>query len=208
MKVQQLFSAFVLSSLCFLVTGCAKPFLGPGTVLDEAMSAGRVAQSFPAADEDFFRDMDGRMTLTAQEVKGRNMWIVWSGGNDRFWDAMTNASFGAMDLLKTISSHASLKFSRDNRWNYLGLVNEPCFEKATAPDPQRFGLWLDKRKSECGPDPFENEKKYPGVSVQSYSGEKTLYRVRVGGAPDIGAAQKLAAQLKNEDLQPFVVRVN
>src|SRR5438132_10312421 len=165
MKVQQLFSAFVLSSLCFLVTGCAKPFLGPGTVLDEAMSAGRVAQSFSAADEDFFRDMDGRMTLAAQEVKGRNMWIVWSGGNDRFWDAMTNASFGAMDLLKTISSHASLKFSRDNRWNYLGLVNEPCFEKATAPDPQRFGLWLDKRKSECGPDPFENEKKYPGVKI-------------------------------------------
>ena len=32
MKVQQLFSAFVLSSLCFLVTGCAKPFLGPAYV--------------------------------------------------------------------------------------------------------------------------------------------------------------------------------
>ena len=38
-----------------------------------------------------------------------------------------------------------MKFSRDNRWQYLGLVNEPCFEKATGPDPDRFGLWLDKR---------------------------------------------------------------
>ena len=33
------------------------------------------------------------------------MWIVWTGGNDRFWDLMTNTTFGAFDLLKTISSH-------------------------------------------------------------------------------------------------------
>lgn len=52
------------------------------------------------------------------------------------------------------------------------------------------------------------EKKYPGVSVQSFSGEKTVYRVRIGREPDIGAAQKLASQLKKDDLQTFVVRVN
>jgi rare lipoprotein A len=52
------------------------------------------------------------------------------------------------------------------------------------------------------------EKKYPGVSVESSSGEKTLYRVRVGREQDIGAAQKLASELKKQDLQPFVIRVN
>jgi rare lipoprotein A len=52
------------------------------------------------------------------------------------------------------------------------------------------------------------EKKYPGVTVQSYAGEKILYRVRVGPERDIGSAEKLAAQLKKEDLKPFVVRVN
>lgn len=52
------------------------------------------------------------------------------------------------------------------------------------------------------------EKKYPRVSVQSFSGEKTVYRVRIGREPDIGAAQKLASQLKKDDLQTFVVRVN
>ena len=31
----------------------------PGTVKDEAMRAGRTAASFPAADEDYFADMDG-----------------------------------------------------------------------------------------------------------------------------------------------------
>jgi hypothetical protein len=80
--------------------------------------------------------------------------------------------------------------SRQNRWKYLGLVNEPGFQqwkaalRCTSPDgkavqdvkpsdpndkkqwcgdPERFGLWLDRRVG--APDPFEDEKKYPGVKV-------------------------------------------
>ncbi|HEU4833553.1 MAG TPA: hypothetical protein VFS90_04025, partial [Pyrinomonadaceae bacterium] len=148
----------------------------PGTVLDEARQANRPATSFVAADEDYFHDMDGAVPLTPAEVKGRNTWVIWTGGNDRFWDHIGRTSFGALDLLKTLSSYPNaidprtgekLKYSRDNRWQYLGLVNEPCFEKPTAPDPNRFGLWLDKRRADCPPDPFENEQKYPGVRVGS-----------------------------------------
>jgi hypothetical protein len=144
----------------------------PGTLLDEARAAGRAPASFPAADEDYFHDMDSGVALTPVEVKGRNTWNVWTGGNDRFWDKITVNSVGTLDLLKTVSSYPGaissdpnnkMKFSRDNRWNYLGLVNEPCFEKPTAPDPERFGLWLDRRKADCPADPFENEAKYPGV---------------------------------------------
>ncbi len=53
------------------------------------------------------------------------------------------------------------------RWKYLGLVNEPCFEQPTAPDPERFGLWLDKRvvSADCPKDPFEDAQKYPGVAI-------------------------------------------
>ena len=156
--------------LCSIVlAGCATRAPAPGTVLDEARRAGRAAVSFPAADEDYFRDMDqnkdGVVPLTANEIKGRNGWIVWTGGNDRFWDTISNIGNGALDFLKTLSSHSSLKSSRDNRWYYLGLVNEPCFVKATGPDSQRFGLWLDKRDPICPPDPFENDTKYPGVAV-------------------------------------------
>src|SRR5262249_12494519 len=57
------------------------------------------------------------------------------------------------------------KFSRDTRWNWLGLVNEPCFSQATGPDPKRYGLWLDVRDPGCAADPFENETKYPGVKT-------------------------------------------
>jgi hypothetical protein len=136
-----------------------------GTVLDEALSAGRQASTFPAADEDYFHDMDGGLALTPSQIAGRDTWIVWTGGNDRLWDKLSVESFGALDFLKTISSHPGLKASRANRWEYLGLLNEPCFVQATGPDPNRFGLWLDKRVTGpgCPPDPFENEQKYPGV---------------------------------------------
>jgi hypothetical protein len=159
-----------------------------GHVKDEALLAGRDASSFPAADEDYFRDMDrtkdGILDLVklAPEplkekdpnilVKGRNSWIVWTAGNDRLWDTLIYKSAGALDFLKILSSHPELLkidpwFSRDHRWEYLGLVNDPCFEKATGPDRDHWGLWLDKRKSGCTPDPFEDAQKYPGVKIGS-----------------------------------------
>src|SRR6184192_553492 len=85
----------------------------PGTVLDEARAANRAPDSFHAADEDYFHDMDSPVALTPDEVKGRNTWLVWTGGNDRFWDGLSATTGGAVDLLKTISSHPSLRFSRD-----------------------------------------------------------------------------------------------
>ncbi|HVW77593.1 MAG TPA: hypothetical protein VHB45_08260 [Alloacidobacterium sp.] len=180
-----------------LTVGCHRA-PKPGQVQDEAMRAGRTAASFPAADEDYFHDMDGGIALTSDEIKGRNMWLVWTGGNDRFWDLMATSSVGTLDLLKTVSSYPGYKYSRDNRWNYLGLVNEPCFKKATAPDPQHFGLWLDQRSADCPPDPFENKQKYPGVKigargstvpVGSYYGYPTgIVGLRLFPNPDFDAA--------------------
>src|SRR2546425_4928293 len=139
----------------------------PGHVKDEALLAGREAPSFKAADEDYFLAMDGGFTLEKPEVQGRNTWLVWTAGNDRLWDKLIYNSAGALDFLKILSSHPhNPKLSRDTRWEYLGLVNEPCFEKATGPDPKRWGLWLDKRRANCSkPDPFENEEKYPGERI-------------------------------------------
>ncbi len=154
----------VVIAAAALVAGCQKQ-PRPGTVQDEALRAHRDVASFPPAGEDYFHDMDGALPLTPEQIKGRNMWLVWTGGNDRFWDSLTVTSFGALDFIKTLSSHPSLKYSRDNRWAYFGLVNEPCFIKATEPDPQRYGLWLDKRDPNCPPDPFEDATKYPGVKI-------------------------------------------
>ena len=167
---------FVLTLCICILAGCERGGGkgSAGEIQDEAMSAipPRLADSFRFADEDFFRDMDqtknGPLKLTENQIRGRNMWLVWTGGDDRLWDVINWKSFGSFDLLKTISSNRNLKFGRHNRWEYLGLVNEPCFEEAKAGDPDRFGLWLDKRIPGCDPrfdgkDPFADENKYPGV---------------------------------------------
>ena len=72
-------------------TGGSQP--KPGTVLDEVRQANRPASSLPSADEDYFHDMDGGIALTADEIKGRNTWNVWTGGNDRLWDQLTRRFF-------------------------------------------------------------------------------------------------------------------
>ncbi len=138
---------------------------------DEAQFVGRPAASFPQASENYFHDMDNGAALNADQVKGRNMWIVWTGGNDRFWDKVTQNSLATFDLLKVITSHPSQTYcdgrrcDRDSRWKWLGAVNEPCFEEPSAPDPAHFGLWLDHRSAGCAPDPFENATNYPGVKI-------------------------------------------
>ena len=96
--------------------------------------------------------MDGGIPLEKAEVQGRNTWIVWTAGNDRLWDQLVYRSAGALDFLKILSSNPNLPplLGRDHRWEYLGLINDPCFDKATAPDPQRWNLWLDKRRPDSG----------------------------------------------------------
>lgn len=185
MKIAARLTTLLVFLLGLVLAGCDKA-PQPGTVNDEAKQAGRTAETFPGSDEDYFRDMDYGITKDADAVaavldpfvpgispeaaqkavvRGRNNWIVWTAGNDRFWDHLSGDSFGALDLLKTISTHPSLKQKRENRWQWLGLVNEPCFEATSGPREDRFGLWLDVRKPGCEPDPFEDEAKYPGVET-------------------------------------------
>jgi len=227
----------------------------PGSVVDEAMKAGLTAKDLPGSDSDYLRAMDRGLDeeavhkalpfLSKEEAwksynRGRNNWVVWTAGNDTLWDFLGTNTFGAFDLLKTVSSHPSTKYcgnkqveysyaeegygayakeaqnryakdqaspapyppgylayeddkcegkdqqfyqvSRENRWKYLGLVNEPGYRQWDAKgcdwkndkksdkepygkcgDSERFGLWLDKPVGK--PDPFEDEKKYPGVKA-------------------------------------------
>ncbi len=157
--------------LLALATCATTPTGAP--VRDEAMRAGRTAASLRGADDNYFRDMDGGLPLSPAEVRGRDAWLVWTGGDDRLWDQLTNYTFGAFDLLKILSSYPGAPYSRDNRFAYFGLINEPCFSRATGPDPQRYGLWLDRRSPEspaCPADPFENAQKYPGIAIGARGG--------------------------------------
>ncbi len=150
--------ALVFLFLC-ISSGCV--------AVDEPMKKGLSAEQFKEAEEDYFHDMDGGIKLSAGEVKGRNAWMVYSAGNDAFWDHMATRSFGTIDLLKVISSYPGSKYSRDNRFGYTGMINEPGFKKATRPD--QYGLWLDEPMG--SPDPYENVEKYPGVNGGSFYGK-------------------------------------
>jgi hypothetical protein len=114
-------------------------FLRPRPTIADAMDPGdgRTAADFVQVSADVFKPMDGAIQLTEDEAKGRNTWILWTGGNEQFWERMSRESYGIVDLLKTIDSR-----NRGTRFSAMGLVNEPGTKQATKPD--EFGLWIDE----------------------------------------------------------------
>ena len=82
--------------------GCGLGQPRPGTVQDEAMRAGVTPEQLVRPTDDYFHDMDynlvdgKRPAFTQQEIEGRNMWMVWTGGDDRLWDRLTIDSLGTL----------------------------------------------------------------------------------------------------------------
>jgi hypothetical protein len=122
-----------------IVAACAT------TTEDEAARAGKTPADFPETTVDYFADMDGGVALAPNEAAGRNTWIMWTGGNQAFWDYLANHSFGTLDLLKTADSRY-----RSRRFDYYGLMNDPDCTQASAPD--QYGLYLDECVQPAGLD--------------------------------------------------------
>jgi len=116
-----------------LHSGCSKK--KSTSLVDDG--GGRKPADFPELATDVFKPMDGGIALTSDEIKGRNTWNLWCGGNEQFWERMSRESFGLMDLLKTIDSR-----NRANRFKEMGLINEPGYKQASKPD--EYGLWIDE----------------------------------------------------------------
>lgn len=63
-------NTFLATALCLgLIAGCA-------AIQDEAKTAGKTPAHFPQTAVDVFKDMDGGIALTPDEVKGRNTWML------------------------------------------------------------------------------------------------------------------------------------
>ena len=112
--------------------------------VDEAMASGKDVSDFPETRVDLFKEMDRGISLTSDEVAGRNTWMLWTGGNEAFWDHMAQNGYGLIDFLRVIDSR-----QRPERFAKLGLMNEPGYRQATEPDG--FGLYIDQPISP-GPD--------------------------------------------------------
>src|SRR5262245_18958544 len=132
--------ALAAAALLSIHYGCDRNPVYPP---DDAKAAGLTPADFPQVADDVFSRMDGGIRLAPDEVKGRNTWILWTAGNQAFWDRMARESAGIVDLLKTLDSRL-----RPHRFARMGLMNEPGFRRAEAPGAH--GLWLDER---VGPAP-------------------------------------------------------
>ena len=118
-----------------------------GVVQDEAMLAGVTADKLKGAADDYLRDMDygylrdskPDVKLSEAEERGRISWIVWTFGNDRFWDYMANHTFGAFDLLKVLSSPPDFGYCTDDaspehRINYDSPTNALSHDSCVGPN--------------------------------------------------------------------------
>jgi len=133
-----------------IVAGAAGAFLfirpRAAETVDDAKAAGKTVADFPQTASRAFDQMDGGIALTDYETEGRNTWLLWTAGDQTFWDHMAQQAFGLSDLLKVIDSR-----QHKTRFQDLGLVNQPGFEQATQPD--EYGLWLDVGAQEDNVDP-------------------------------------------------------
>jgi len=115
-------------------------------VPDAAKIAGRSVSDFPETASHVFDEMDGAITVSDAERKGRNTWILWTAGDETFWDTMARDGAGIGDLLRAIDSR-----QRATRFRDGGMINQPGFTAASKPD--QYGLWIDEGQQEPDVDP-------------------------------------------------------
>jgi hypothetical protein len=130
-------------------------------------AGGRKPTDLPELEIDAFQEMDGGIELTPDQIKGRNTWNLWSGGDEQFWDRIAREGYGLFDLLKTLDSR-----HRGTRFREMGLINQPGFRSATKPD--EYGLWLDEA--------VKGEP--PGIDVTVYGRPSGVMGFRIFKNPD------------------------
>jgi hypothetical protein len=135
----------VLCALLVLVTlSCRKEQTGNQTT-DTHGTQGRKFAPIPKewieTDVDVFPGMNG-ITLDPNDpaqkemLKGRIVWNIWVGDSGEMWDFLARNGVGTADLLKTVDSRR-----RDQRFQGIGVINQPGYMKAAKPD--QYGLFLD-----------------------------------------------------------------
>lgn len=139
--------AIGLVVLSLVVVGTSVAIIAPERQVRE-FPKGLELEDLAETSVDLFPAMDGGIALTPDEVAGRNTWLLWTGGNEDFWNWLAQYGFGTNDLLKVLDSRG-----RPRRFATMGIVNEPGYRVATRPD--QYGLWLDERIAppEQGIDP-------------------------------------------------------
>lgn len=143
--------------------------------IDTPKAQGKTPADFPQTASSWFDAMDDGVALTDEERKGRNTWLIWTGGNQEFWNHMATHSFGTVDLLKILDSR-----KRAERFEWYGVINDPDMKTASKAD--EFGLWLDTPKGDLPKD----------VDPKVYGKPSGIVGLRLYPNPDFDAKAKAA----------------
>lgn len=139
----------------------------PGEAMDEPLGGktlmgtpifSRREECFPAETRDLFWQMDmvpdgvgtntqlrplnfdvkGDSNLDEDAIRGRNTWVLWSGGNEGFWNWLSQNGYGITDFLVLLDSR-----TRGSRFARAGLINQPGFASNSDKSRTVLGLYLD-----------------------------------------------------------------
>jgi hypothetical protein len=118
---------------------------------------------------------------TPAQKRGRDTWILWTGGNQKFLRWATEYA-GSLKVPVSIEMYRALDSrNRAKRFQQLGLINEPNCVAATKPD--QYGLWFDEWLGDpivrkAGGNAFKNADYsegrypyYPDPEVKEYADE-------------------------------------
>lgn len=124
-----------------------------GKYVDVEPTDAAAAEAFTPAYKDHFHMIDGQVNaegkyvpleLTELEIKGRNAWMLWTGGNEVFWDWLARNGYGSIELLKVIDSD-----KQEGRFARTGLITEPGMRPPTKEETKAsFGIRFARPKQD------------------------------------------------------------
>lgn len=154
-----------LGLVCLFMAACGRPY--DKHVQDEAawvrehvetaenkvLPRSESGTLFPTHSGDAYQGMDSHIESTYRhpfskdEIEGRNTWVMWTGGNQEFWDYVSRRSNGIVDLLKLCDSRF---MRREDRFRIAGIIPHPGMKEIAPKAPlgkpsadNAWGLHLD-----------------------------------------------------------------
>jgi hypothetical protein len=118
--------------------------------------------------------------LTADEIRGRVVWNLWTGDSWKMWDYLAKHGFGTSDLLKVLDSR-----SRTGRFKKFGTINQPGYMTATTPD--QWGLMLDVPRPG---DPEGDIDSRLNIDPYTYGRSSGVMGLRIFDNPEFVKSQK------------------
>ena len=164
--------------LTLMLSGCSW-FSKNEVKEDDAKLLGKTADDFPSLSVDVFHKMDNGAQLSDAEIRGRNDWILWTGGSQVFLERLSRESYGLSDTLKLIDSR-----DRPRRFDDFGLVNEPGYKTPAKPD--KYGVWIDVPVEGAG-DNVDAAIAEAGIDESVYGRSTGIMGLRLYPNPDFDA---------------------